>query len=228
MATLMDNNNSLLRLLHLVSPTLPTGTFSYSQGLEWTVEAGWVTDSSSLEAWLSDIIQHSLAHVDIPILCRMYSAIKDKEYQKLDECCSILLACRETSELQEEEQVRGRALTRLLQGLDLKWAQQQKKTLNRSQLAGFAFAAAEWGIDMRDTALGYTWAWLENQVIAGVKIIPLGQTEGQRLLFKLSTEIPLIVDHGMQIKDTEIGAASPILAIACSLHENQYTRIYRS
>ena len=81
---------------------------------------------------------------------------------------------------------------------------------------------------MRDTALGYTWAWLENQVIAGVKIIPLGQTEGQRLLFKLSTEIPGIVDRGMQIKDTEIGAASPILAIACSLHENQYTRLYRS
>ncbi len=228
MSIAMGENYSLLRLLHLVSPTLPTGAFSYSQGLEWAVDAGWISDSSSLREWLGDLLQQSLSYVDIPILCRMYSSIENKQYKELEDWCAILLASRESSELQKEEQVRGRALTTLLQGLGLELSEQLKKTLDHCQLAGFAFAAVEWNITIRDTALGYTWAWLENQVITGVKIIPLGQTEGQCSLLQLSSIIPEIVDRGMKIQDIDIGAASSALAIACSLHENQYTRLYRS
>jgi len=228
MAIPMDRNYSLLRLLHLVSPTLPTGAFSYSQGLEWAVEAGWVHDSSSLAEWLSDLIQQSLAYVDIPILFRMYISVKEKQYGDLEHWCSTLLACRESSELQQEERVRGRALTRLLHGFGLNFPEQLEKSLNHSQLVGFAFAAVKWDIDIQDAALGYTWAWLENQVLAGIKIIPLGQTEGQCVLLQLSSKISEVVKQGTQIKAKEIGAASSSMAIACSLHENQYTRLYRS
>lgn len=228
MDTAMDKHDSLLRLLHLVSPTLPTGAFSYSQGLEWAVEAEWVHDGPSLRDWLSDLIGQSLAFVDIPILCRMITAIKKEQWQELEDWCSMLLACRETSELRQEEQIRGRALATLLQGLDIDEAKQLGETLNHSQLAGFALAAVQWDIEMRDAALGYTWAWLENQILAGIKIIPLGQTEGQHLLLQLSAAIPKTVDQSLQREDKDIGSASPALALACSLHENQYTRLYRS
>lgn len=227
-AITMDNHESLVRLLHLVSPTLPTGAFSYSQGLEWAVEAGWVHDGPSLRDWLTDLAGQSITFVDIPILGRMYSAVVNGQASELEEWCSMLLACRETSELREEEHTRGRALATLLQNLDVAGANRFGQTLRRSQLAGFAFAAVQWEIALRDAAMGYTWSWLENQILAGVKIIPLGQTEGQRLLLHLSTTLTETVDQGLHVKDKDIGAATPTLALACSLHENQYTRLYRS
>ena len=228
MATDTTMRNSLLRLLHLVSPTLPTGAFSYSQGLEWAVENGWVCDSKSLETWLLDLAQHSMAYVDIPILARMYRAINKHDGEKLEYWCTTLLACRESSELQEEEQTRGRALATLLENLDLLDEKIPSTTLRQSQLAGYVMAAIQWNIDLHDAAPGYLWSWLENQVITGIKIVPLGQTQGQQILMQLSTEIPRIVTHGLQLKDEEIGASSPALALACSMHETQYTRLYRS
>ena len=227
-ATVTTMNNPLLRLLHLVSPTLPTGAFSYSQGLEWAVENGWIYDSKSLTSWLLDLAEHSMVYVDIPILSRMYIAIKKDDSKELEFLCNTLLACRESSELQEEEQTRGRALTTLLGKLNLLKESIPTATLKKSQLAGYVLAAIQWDINLQDAALGYIWAWVENQVITGIKIIPLGQTQGQQLLMQISSEIPSIVDLGLQIKDQEIGASSPALALACSMHETQYTRLYRS
>ncbi len=227
-STVITMNNALLRLLHLVSPTLPTGAFSYSQGLEWAVENGWINDSESLASWLLDLAEHSMAYVDIPILSRMYSAIQNDDVEKLEHWCGMLLACRESSELQEEEQTRGRALATLLGNLNLLKAGIPITSIQRSQLAGYVMAATQWEISLQDATLGYVWAWLENQVITGIKIIPLGQTQGQQLLMQCNSEIPGIVDYGLQIKDQEIGASSPALALACSMHETQYTRLYRS
>lgn len=224
----MKQSEPLLRLLQLVSPTLPTGAFSYSQGLEWTVEAQWIHDGPTLHDWLRDMLEQSISFVDLPILKRMYEAISGGRFSELELTCSLLLACRETAELRLEEQTRGRALATLLQSLGLVESGRRYQIIQQSQLAGFALAAVLWAIPLRDAALGYTWSWLENQVIAGIKIIPLGQTDGQRLLLRLSTDIPLHVDRGLNIRDMEIGSSCPALALACSRHENQYTRLYRS
>jgi len=228
MATVTTMNNSLLRLLHLASPTLPTGAFSYSQGLEWAVENGWVSDSISLEEWLLDLAEHSMVFVDIPVLARMYRAIKKCDAVELNCWIDTLLACRESSELQEEEQTRGRALGTLLKNLDVLGPEIPLSILKRSQLAGYVLAAIRWDIHMKDAALGYIWAWLENQVITGIKLVPLGQTQGQQLLIKIISELPDIVEKGLEISDNEIGTSSPALALACSRHETQYTRLYRS
>jgi len=219
---------SLLRLLHLVSPTLPTGAFSYSQGLEWAVENGWVHDGSSLRDWLSDLMELSLSCVDIPILSRMYSAVETNRKKEFEEWCALLIACRETSELRMEEQTRGRALAGLLQNLDVPEADHYQQQVNRCQLAGFTLAAVRWNISLRDAALGYSWAWLENQVLTGLKIIPLGQTEGQRLLLQFNECIAGTVEHGLTVEDDDIGSSAQAFGIACSLHETQYTRLYRS
>ncbi|HIP38464.1 MAG TPA: urease accessory protein UreF [Desulfocapsa sulfexigens] len=224
----MTDPNALIRLLHLVSPSLPTGAYSYSQGLEWAVEAGWISDETSLEDWLACLARQSLGRVDIPLLTRMYAAVKDNQPDELKKWCLLLLACRETSELREEEKTRGKAMATLLQRLNLPGIDRFNNSLQSSQLAGFAFAAAGWNIPLTDASSGYIWAWLENQVLTGMKIIPLGQSSGQQLLVKLTEPIPQIVKHGLQLGDEEIGASSPALALAGSHHETQYTRLYRS
>ncbi|MFV0436623.1 MAG: urease accessory protein UreF [Desulfopila sp.] len=226
--TMTEEGLRLVRLLQLVSPTLPTGSFSYSQGLEWAVEAGWVRDAESLGNWLTDCLHRSLARVDIPILSMMYGSCRQHDLQRLVDCCDLLLACRESRELRAEEQQRGRAMATLLAGLDLLRDKPWQEALCRSQLAGFAFAAAGWRIEVREAAVGYLWAWLENQVLAGVKIIPLGQTAGQLLLLRLGEEILATSDLGLGLAEEEIGASSMALALASSLHEAQYTRLYRS
>jgi urease accessory protein len=146
----------------------------------------------------------------------------------LDTYCDLLLACRESHEFQEEEKQRGRAMAVLLAGVSLLPENEWKKVLSRCQLAGFAYAAQQWDIDIHVAAMGYLWAWLENQVLAGVKIIPLGQTAGQRLLLALGDKILPAVAYGMTLKENEIGSSSPALALAGCLHETQYTRLYRS
>lgn len=219
---------SQIRLMQLVSPSLPTGGFSYSQGLEWAVETGWVQDGEGLKKWLLGILYSSLSYVDIPILKRMYHCCNIKNLKELESLCANLLACRESFEMQQEESNRGRAMASLMDGLGMVYDHNWKKILAKSQLAGFCFAAVSWNIPMEKAASGYLWAWLENQVLAGVKIIPLGQTEGQRLLVELGTTIPQTLETGLALGFDEIGASSPALALASSLHETQYTRIYRS
>jgi len=75
---------------------------------------------------------------------------------------------------------------------------------------------------------GYLWAWCENQVIAAVKLVPLGQSAGQRLLHRLTADMPQIVDCAVELPDAEVGASTVSQALASALHESQYSRLYRS
>jgi urease accessory protein len=222
------DKDGLLHLFHLVSPSLPTGAFSYSQGLEWAVEAGWVHDQESLATWLKSLMLDSVGKTDIPLLARMYHACAQGSQEQLNYWCSVLLACREASELRMEEHHRGRALATLLCALEIPLARDWQESIRTSQLAGFALAASSRRIDLQNTCQGYLWAWLENQILAGVKIIPLGQTAGQKTLLQLAAMIPDIVEQGLAIDDDRIGAFSPAFALACTFHETQYTRLYRS
>ncbi len=226
----MDDGRTvhLLRLLHLASPSLPTGAFAYSQGLEWAVENGWVKDNSTLKAWLADLIKNSVTHVDIPILKRMYEAACLRDASQLAQWAERLLAMRESRELRLEEKQRGRALATLLEGLQVPITDGEKIIAADCQLTGFALAAARWRIPIFDTALGYLWSWLENQVLAGIKAIPLGQTEGHQILLDMDRVVGSAVKTGLILEDDAVGASNPALAIASMLHETQYTRIYRS
>lgn len=218
----------LLRLLQLVSPSLPVGAYAYSQGLEWAVEAGWVTDAESLEGWVEDLLHGSLARLDLPLLARLYRACVDADEAAMAKWSGGLLAARESAELRAEERARGRALANLLADLGLARATAWRAHLARCQAAGFACAAVAWDIDRREALAGYAWGWLENQVLAGVKLIPLGQTAGQRALQRLAPGLARAVEVGLALEDDELGACHPALAIASSLHETQYTRLFRS
>ncbi len=226
--TITDPNLALLRLMQLVSPSLPVGGFTYSQGIEWAVECGWINSASDLEAWLEDQLQSSVARLDLPLLFRFHSAVAQGDISQMQSWNAFLLACRESAELRLEEANRGRALAELIVKLGLLESLTWKPALARSQLAGFAFAACRWEIPTDQACLGYAWSWLENLVLAAVKIIPLGQTQGQQVLQRLATQIPELITPAGRLPDEEIGAANSALAIASSRHETQYTRLFRS
>ena len=219
---------ALLRLLQLVSPSLPIGGFTYSQGLEWAVEAGWVRTAADLESWVGDQLRFALTRVDLPLLVRMRAAAAAGDRAGLAVLVDRLTASRETAELRMEEAARGRALADLLRAWGLIEAQEWRPVLVRSQAAGLAYAAAVWGLAPRALAAGYAWSWAENLVLAGVKCIPLGQTQGQQVLARLAALIPAAVDEALALPDDALGASTAGLAIASSAHETQYTRLFRS
>lgn len=224
----MTEQLALLRLMHLISPTLPIGSFTYSQGIEWAVEIAWIKDATSLQAWLDSQLNGSILHVELPLLKRCYQAWQTEDMQALEAWIAISNASRETSELLLEEKNRGRALTDLLIALDIPQAAMHKPLLSQSQVAAFALASAYWQVPLEQAAYGYAWSWLENLVLSAVKIIPLGQTQGQKVLHQMTPLLLTVVERGLSLPDEEIGAALPALAIASSRHETQYTRLFRS
>lgn len=219
---------ALLRLMHLVSPSLPIGSFTYSQGIEWAVEQGWIKTVTDLKAWLLSQLQSGLTYVDFPLLKRLYDAAQSQDKQALEYWVEVLLANRETYELMLEEMNRGRALADLLIALDVPYAKEWKPILAQSQAAGFALAAVHWQIALDKALYGYGWSWLENLVLSAVKIIPLGQTQGQACLHQLIPTLLPAIQQGLQVTDDEIGGANIALALASSRHETQYTRLFRS
>lgn len=222
---------SLLRLLQLVSPSLPVGGYSYSGGIEWAAEAGWINSADEARRWLADQLMHSICRVDLPLLARLRAAACADDASAMAHWMQLLRALRETAELRAEEAARGRALADLLGALGLlgpgsgaHW----RALLAQSQLAGFAYAGAAWHIPRAELLQGYAWMWLEGQVTAAVKIVPLGQTDGQRMLAALAVLVPGAIEAALSLGDDDIGASSPALAIASSCHETQYTRLFRS
>jgi urease accessory protein len=224
----MATDPALLRLLQLVSPSLPIGMYSYSQGLERAVEDQWISNEREAGEWISGLMIAGLCRVDIPILARLYDAWTINDFDKVRHWSRILLACRETAELRAEDRQTGQALARLLDGLnihDIKpWIHSPETTF----AALFSFAAATWSVPKQETLTGYLWSWLENQVLCAVKLVPLGQVAGQRLLGDLAGRIPAVIDEALNLADDDIGGSAFGLALASSRHEMQYCRLFRS
>ena len=222
------NHDALLRLLQLTSPTLPIGTYSYSQGLEWAVAAGWVRDEQDVERWVTGVARHVIARLDVPLLGRFYAAWEVSDEEALVRWSRFLRASREAAEFQAEDRQLGGALARLLMDLEVHDAAMWTTDSYTSLPNMFALAAVRWDLPVTLAAIGYLWMWCDHQVSAAVKLVPLGQTAGQQILPHLRAGIPEAVGTGLALSDEEVGAVAPGLAIAGALHETQYTRLFRS
>src|ERR1700691_1737109 len=217
----------LLRLCHLVSPALPIGAYAYSQGLESAVHAGWVVDEAGTFDWLQGIVRFGLGTLDLPILLRLHAAWSADDREAVRRWDAELLAARESAELRAEERHLGSALARVLIELEIAEAQAWREPAPAFATM-FALAAVRWRIALTATLSGYLWAWSENQVLAAVKLVPLGQSAGQRLLHRLTAAMPAIVERARTLADDAIGVSTVSQAIASALHESQYSRLFRS
>jgi urease accessory protein len=220
--------SSLPRLLQLCSPALPVGAYAYSQGLEWAVERGWVRDEASASAWILGLLGHGVRRLDIPVFARLYRGWQDDDLAVVRRWNARLFAAREAAELQREDQQLGAALARLLVDLGLEEAVEWRNAPRVCFATLFSLATARWRIPLPEAATGYAWAWIENQVAAVTRLIPLGQTASQRLLLAAGPALTTAVASGLALTDTEIGATAPGLALAGALHETQYSRLFRS
>jgi urease accessory protein len=218
---------ALLRLCHLVSPALPVGAYAYSQGLEYAVHAGWVHDEASTLDWLQGLSANAIGTLDLPILLRLYRAWSIPDLPGVRHWSAQLLAARETSELRAEELHLGRALARVLVELEIGEAGEWQQAAPAFATL-FSLAAVRWRIAAADALRGYLWTWSENQVLAALKLVPLGQSSGQRLLHRLTAAMPGIVERAQMLGDEAIGVGTLSQAFASALHESQYSRLFRS
>jgi urease accessory protein len=223
----------LARLLQLASPTLPIGAYSYSQGLEWVVEEGTVHDAESAKAWIGDLLDLVMATGETAIVWRLLVATQDNDcdWPAIERWNAWFRASRESYELRAETEQMGASLVKLAGDLDL--LDSATKTILPSLApvtlpASYAIVARAFAVPPDAALIAYVWSWLENQVMAAIKAVPLGQVAGQRLLLTLGARIPAAVAVAKAVADDDVASFAPGLALASARHETQYTRLFRS
>lgn len=219
-------DSALLRLMQLSSVSLPVGGYAFSQGLEYAIDQGWITKPAQVAEWTELQLTQSLAWVDLPILRFALDACSIKDEAWLVELNELALACRETKELRLTDTAMGEALARLLRSLEIPTPFARTEPVSFVVL--FAIAASHWSIGVNAAAFGFAWSWLENQIAAATKLVPLGQTQAQQLLGELQPVLTQAIERANQLEMIDIGAGLPAVAIASSLHETQYSRLFRS
>lgn len=221
----------LVRLFQLASPALPIGAYSYSQGLEWAVETAAVRDAASAQGWIGDLLELVVARGEAAIASRLLSAAQRGDWPEFAAWNAWFRASRETMELRAETEQMGGSLAKLSGDLDL-LDDSARNALDRvapvTLPAAYALAARGFAVPVDAALAAYVWAWLENQVLAAMKLVPLGQVAGQRLLAALGTKIPAVVANAMTLADDDLSTFAPGLSLASARHETQYTRLFRS
>lgn len=229
-----SSNNSALklnRLLQLCSANLPVGGFSFSQGLEYAIDSGWIKDDKATLDWVSLTLTQAIAPTDLAVMKRLYAAIEANGFAEFNQWNQLLIASRESSEFRLADLAMGKALVRLLTLLDSVDTEQYQAILtqkNVSFVSAFTVAAYLFDLDLHYAQSGFCWAYIDNQVAAATKLMPLGQTQSQNLLFELTEQVEQAIHMANTLPDDEIGASLPHLAMASAWHETQYTRLFRS
>ena len=219
-------DHGLLRLLQLSSVSLPVGGYAFSQGMEYAIDKGWVTKQAQVADWTQLQLLQSLARVDLPVLRLAMAAWAQRDEARIIELNDLILACRETKELRLNDTAMGEALARLLRSLEIETPFLRLEDISFVVL--FAIAATHWQVEFDSSALGFSWSWLENQIAAATKLVPLGQTQAQLLLGELQPTLSEAIALSKTIDEDDIGAGLPAVAIASCLHETQYSRLFRS
>ncbi len=229
-----DTNRALYRLLAWMSPSFPVGAYTYSHGLEYAVEAGAVHDRTTMGLWTEAIVRHGSGRVDAMLCAAAHRAAGSNDWPGLFDVCRRAAAHRGTSELATESADPGRAF---LTTVAAAWGDPRVDRLDamlRADAVPPAYATAvggiaAWaGIAIDTTVAAFLHAFAANLISAGIRLIPLGQTDGQRLVAALETPVLEAARAAITAPPNSLGAATPIVDLAAMRHETQYTRLFRS
>ncbi len=222
------NADAILAALHLASPALPVGGFAYSQGLEQAIEDRWVTDMQSAYVWIRDGLVLNMARQELPWWLDCYQAAADQDWVRVLQINEHLHALRETGEFRLESVQMGHSMAKLF----AQWPQGQSLVALTEIVwvypSAYAALAAVSGVTQDLALSAYLWSWVENQVLAAVKSVPLGQIEGQTLLHRLKGDIVTAIGVAQGTAPEVAGSAAFGLAITSARHETQYSRLFRS
>ncbi|TWC69408.1 urease accessory protein UreF [Herbaspirillum sp. SJZ099] len=222
---------ALLHLLQLSSPSLPIGAYSYSQGLEAAIENGSVSNEAGAKAWIAQALHEVVARFEAPVFLRLMQAFQTRDAAAVALWSERFTAARDTSEFRAETIQMGYSLGKL--GADLKLGDAELLAILQAQPeiplpTALAFAAVALEVPPAEAVLGMLFSWAENQVLACVKTVPLGQVAGQRMLLALRPELERAAATAQALPDDELSNWSPGLSLLSMQHEVQYSRIYRS
>lgn len=224
----------VVALLHLSSPALPIGGFSYSQGFEAAVELGLVHDENSALSWIESQLLTVMVRSEAPLWCLLFDAWQARDEQAVVEWNQWFHASRETHELRQETEQMGKSLFKLVKELgrgDVEtWS--LLGSLDPITLPCVHAFVCACEAQPREAALSaYLFTWLENQVAAAIKSVPLGQVSGQRILNHIMRRIPEAVAAALErsrAQPPRLDTFAPQYAIISSRHESQFSRLFRS
>jgi urease accessory protein len=215
----MPTSAPLARLLWFASPTFPTGGYAYSHGLEFSVEAGDVTTEAHLKTWLETFLQHGAGHSDAILVRHAHRAANDQA--ALHDLAELAEAMAPGLERHLETTAQGQAFAAaaaIWEGV---------KPGHPYPVAFGAFAARQ-SVPEHDACIGYLAATLAALVSAGIRLIPLGQSAGLRLLRALEPTLLSVAETTVAATLDDLGSAAFRMDIASLRHETQHTRIFRS
>ncbi|WP_375690450.1 urease accessory protein UreF [Pseudooceanicola sp. LIPI14-2-Ac024] len=201
-----------------LSPAFPVGAFAYSHGLEWDVAAGRVTDAAAFADWLDTVLEHGSGRNDAILLAAAYRA----DDAALDGIAELADALAPSSERREETLAQGRAFAATaaaLHGIDL-------APMAYPVVVGRAARLLELPLDL--TLRLFVQAFAASITSAAIRLIPLGQTDGQRVLALASPRIEDLATQAVPGDVEAVGGAVPLIDIASMRHERQGTRLFRS
>jgi len=217
-------------MLQMTSQAFPIGGYSHSYGLEAAVESALVRDEASLQTWITGVLAYSIGKYEIPLLHQMSDAWLALDSMGLSRLNERFLAARESAEMRSATVQTGFSMRSLLAALPElpDFLQDTLRGLHEPTLpCVWSGAAAAWAIPASDSAAAYLWSWAENQVLVGMKTVPMGQSAGQRVLLKIGGQIAELAEHESSMNDA-LSNFAPGLAIQCARHETQYSRLFRS
>ncbi len=224
---------ALQRLLAWLSPSFPVGAFSYSHGLEWAIEDGTVVTAADLVAWLGDVLRHGAGRNDAIVFVHAYAAAATGDDDGLRAVAELAAAFQPSKERRLESCAQGAAF---LMAVTATWPNPRLAALSETLAAepavpypiAVAVAAAAHDVPLAPALIACLNAFVANIVSAGVRAIPIGQTDGQRTIAALSPLIEEIAASSLHASLDDLGGASFRADIASMKHETQYTRLFRS
>ena len=217
---LMTSDAAILKLAQWLSPAFPVGAFSHSHGLEWAVEAGDLPDAARVEAWLRDVLVHGAGRSDAIFLAASYRAADRAALRALD---AQARAFAPSAERLLESVAQGRAFCRVLGAV---WPDGAEPDLTYPVALGHAAKLHD--LPLLLTARMYLHAVTSNLVSAAIRLVPLGQTEGQRVLTALTPLCATLAAEAVEEDIADIASTAFRSDIAAMKHETQYSRLFRT
>ena len=229
----MDQNEAaaLYRLMTWLSPAFPVGAFSYSSGIEWAVEAGDIVDAASLRNWLSSMLADGPGFCDGVFLAHAHRAASLPDGAGLREIAELAAALVPSRERQLETSSQGRAF------IDIARAAWNCGELDRMVAhcdgpivypVAVGLVSAAHAIPLGPTMHAFLHAVTSNWISAGARLIPLGQTDSQRVLAMLEPVVADTAHRALKAALDDLGSATFRADLASLRHETQYTRLFRS
>jgi urease accessory protein len=225
------SHDALYRLMTWLSPAYPIGAFSYSSGIEWAVEAGDIRDAETLRHWLESALRVGAGTSDAIFFCHTHRAVTLGDNTALAQIAELAAAFAPTRERYQETTTLGRAFLEVtraawpcpaLENLQLRWAGPVAYPI------AVGAACAGHAIPLAPALHAFVTAVAANWISAGVRLIPLGHTDSQRLLKALEPAVAATAQRALAATLDDLGSATFRADLASAKHETQYTRLFRS